>query len=347
MCAAKPDHPKLRFAAIGLDHRHIYDQVASLLAIGAECAGFWSRDEAVPLPGFIERFPHIPRVADRRRLLEDENVQLITCAAIPCERAGLAIEAMRHGKDFMVDKPGVTTFEQLGAVRSAQEETGRIFSVDFTERFEVRATTRAGELVHAGAIGRVVHVCGLGPHRLNRHLRPPWFFDRAAYGGILVDIGSHQFDQFLYFTGSSDARIVAARAANVAHPDDPGLEDIGEVMMEAGQASGYFRVDWFTPDGLATWGDGRLTLVGTEGTIELRKYIDLAGRPGTDHLFLVDKTGTRYVDCSDAELTYYPSLRRDIFEGTETAMPQAHCFKVCELALRAQQLALQSGRQAG
>jgi len=330
--------PKLKFAAIGLDHRHIYDQVTSLLDIGAECVGFWSRDEAIPLQGFMEKFPHIPRVKERAQLLEDESIRLITCAAIPNERADLAIEAMRHGKDFMVDKPGLTTFGQLEAVRKVQKETGRIFSIDFTERFEVRSTTRAGELVKAGAIGQVVHTAGLGPHRLNRHLRPQWFFDKQAYGGILVDIGSHQFDQFLYFTDSSDARITAARVANRAHPADTGLEDLGEVMIESDNASGYFRVDWFTPDGLNTWGDGRLTIVGTEGTIELRKYVDVAGRPGIDHLFLTDKKSSRYIDCSDAELTYYPRLRDDIFNRTETAMTHDHCFKVCELSLTAQSM---------
>ncbi len=330
--------PKLKFAAIGLDHRHIYDQVTSLLDIGAECVGFWSRDEAMPLQGFMEKFPHIPRVKERAQLLEDESIHLITCAAIPSERADLAIEAMRHGKDFMVDKPGLTTFGQLEAVRKVQKETGRIFSIDFTERFEVRSTTRAGELVKAGAIGQVVHTAGLGPHRLNRHLRPQWFFDKQAYGGILVDIGSHQFDQFLYFTDSSDARITAARVANRAHPADTGLEDLGEVMIESDNASGYFRVDWFTPDGLNTWGDGRLTIVGTEGTIELRKYVDVAGRPGIDHLFLTDKKSSRYIDCSDAELTYYPRLRDDIFNRTETAMTHDHCFKVCELSLTAQSM---------
>ena len=328
--------PVLKFAAIGLDHRHIYDQVTSLLDIGAECVGFWSRDEAMPLQGFMEKFPHIPRVKERAQLLEDKSIHLITCAAIPNERADLAIEAMRHSKDFMVDKPGLTTFEQLEAVRKVQKETGRIFSIDFTERFEVRSTTRAGELVKAGAIGQVVHTAGLGPHRLNRHLRPQWFFDKQAYGGILVDIGSHQFDQFLYFTDSSDARITAARVANRAHPADTGLEDLGEVMIESDNASGYFRVDWFTPDGLNTWGDGRLTIVGTEGTIELRKYVDVAGRPGIDHLFLTDKKSSRYIDCSDAELTYYPKLRDDIFNRTETAMTHDHCFKVCELSLTAQ-----------
>lgn len=333
------NHPKMRFAAIGLDHRHMYDQVKSLEDVGAECVGFWSRDEAMPLAGFMERFPHIPRVADRRRLLDDPSIQLITCAAIPCERADLAIEAMRAGKDFMVDKPGLTTPAQLAAVKMAQAETGRIVSVDFTERFETRSTTRAGELVHDGAIGKVVHTAGLGPHRLNRATRPNWFFDKQAYGGILVDIASHQFDQFLYFTGSTDARVVMARAENTSHPGDPGLQDLGEVMIESDNASGYFRVDWFTPDGLSTWGDGRLFITGTEGTIEVRKYIDVAGRPGIDHLFLVDRKGMRHVDCSDAKLPYYENLCRDVFDRTETAMPQAHCFKVCELSLAAQAMA--------
>jgi predicted dehydrogenase len=334
-----PAERTLRFAAIGLDHRHIYDQVKSLLDIGAECVGFWTAEDVLPVQGFMERFPHIPRVADRRRLLEDESIQLITCAAIPRDRAGHAIEAMRHGKDFMVDKPGLTTFEQLEAVRRVQAETGRIFSVDFTERFEVRATTRAGQLVAAGAIGRVIHTAGLGPHRLNRPLRPEWFFRRDAYGGILVDIASHQFDQFLFFTGSTDAEIVAARVANMAHPGDPEFEDLGEVMLRSPQASGYFRVDWFTPDGLPTWGDGRLTILGTDGYIELRKYVDIAGRPGIDHLFLVDGKGVRHIDCAECDLPYYRSLRADIFDRTETAMPQAHCFKVCELSLRAQAMA--------
>jgi len=333
------DYPRLRFGAIGLDHRHIYDQVRSLLDIGAECVGFWSRDDALPLPGFVERFPHIPRVADYRRLLEDPGIQLITCAAIPVERAGIGIEVMRHGKDFMVDKPGVTTAAQLDAVERVQRETARIYSVDFTERFEVRAVTRAAELIRAGAIGRVRHTTGLGPHRLNRHLRPEWFFRKEAYGGILVDVGSHQIDQFLYLTGSTDAKIVAARALNLAHPSDPGLQDFGEMLLASDHASGYVRVDWFTPDGLETWGDGRLVIVGTEGYIELRKYVDIAGRPGTDHLFLVDGKSTRYIDCREATLPYYDNLRRDVFERTETAMAQAHCFRVCALALAAQAVA--------
>jgi predicted dehydrogenase len=326
----------LRFAALGLDHRHIYEMTERLLAQGCECAGYWTEGEPQPLAGFIRRFPHIPRAADRRRLLEDPTVRLILTAAVNCDRADIAIEAMRHGKDVMSDKPGCTTFEQLAELRRAVAETGRIWSVNYSERFEVRAVTRAIELVRAGAIGRVVQTVGLGPHRLNRPLRPAWFFERAKYGGVLCDIASHQVEQFLTFTGSADAEIVASAVGNFANPSDPELEDFGEMLLRSDHAQGYIRVDWYTPDGLDNWGDGRLTILGTDGTIELRKYIDIAGRPGTDHLFLVDNKQTRYIDCRDAGLPYAADLIADVLDRTERAMPQAHCFKVMELALKAQ-----------
>jgi predicted dehydrogenase len=294
----------------------------------------------LPLDGFTRRFPDLPRVRDVRALLEDPEVQLIVTAAIPSERAEVALEAMRRGKDVMVDKPGVITETQLADVMHLQRETGRIWSVDFSERFEVRAMTRATELVQAGAIGRVVQTIGLGPHRLNRHLRPDWFFRRADTGGILIDIGSHQIDQFLHFTGSDEAAIVASSVANYANPDDLELEDFGEILLRSDRGNGYIRVDWYTPDGLPTWGDGRCTILGTEGYIELRKYVDISGREGTDHLFLVDREATRHIDCSDAPLPYYERLIADVFERTESAMPQAHCFTVCELALEAQAQAI-------
>ena len=200
----------------------------------------------------------------------------------------------------------------------------------------VRAMTRAAELVEAGAIGDIVHLTGFGPHRLNRHLRPPWFFETARTGGILCDLASHQIDQFLFLTGAADAELVASAVANRANPDHPQLDDYGEVLLETKGATGFFRVDWYTPDGLPTWGDGRLAVLGTEGFLELRKYVDIAGAPGTDHLFLADKAGTRRIDCDDAPLPYYGALVRDVHERTETAMSQRHCFKVTELALRAQ-----------
>jgi len=343
---AEPAQRRIRFAVIGVDHRHIYEMTGRLLELGNQCAGYWTEGDPQPLAGFIKRYPQIPRLSDQQRLIEDPTVDLILTAAIPADRAAIAIAAMRAGKDVATDKPGCTTLEQLAALRQVVAETGRIWSVNYSERFETRSSTRSLELVRAGAIGRVVQTVGLGPHRLNRHLRPDWFFQHDKFGGILCDIGSHQIEQFLTYTGSADAEIVLAAVGNFANPGDPGFADFGEMVLSSPQGRGYVRLDWFTPDGLATWGDGRFTILGTEGYMELRKYVDIAGRPGTDHLFLVDNKSTRTIDCADAGLPYYPDLVADVLDRTETAMTQVHCFKAMELALRAEAMATRIGNLA-
>lgn len=329
---------KLRFAAIGINHAHIHGQIDCLVRAGAEFVGFHAPEDDLA-KAFAERYPQAPRVADRQRLLEDSTISLIVSAGIPADRAPIGIEVMRHGKDYMSDKPGMTSLEQLAEVRRVQAETKRIYSICYSEHFETRSTVKAGELVAAGAIGRVINTTGLGPHKLKNLPRPDWFYRRERTGGILTDIASHQCEQFLFFANALDAEVVAATVANRANPETPELQDFGELLLRAGDTTGYVRVDWFTPDGLPTWGDGRLTILGTDGTLELRKYIDIAGQPGIDHLFLVDRKGIQRIDCSDVELPYGRQLIADILDRTETAMPQARCFKAMELALTGQALA--------
>jgi len=325
----------IRFGVVGTNHRHIRGQVECMTNAGAEFVSFFEAEPELA-EEFAQRYPAPRRAQSEAEVLEDPSIQLLVTAAIPADRAPLAVRAMRLGKDVMTDKPGVTTLAQLEEVRRVQKETGRIFSICFSERFETRSTVKAWELVQAGAIGRVVHTVGLGPHRMNRPSRADWFYARDRLGGILTDIASHQADQFLLFTGSTRAEVVAAHVANYANADKPEFEDFGEVLWRGDGGTGYVRVDWYTPDGLPTWGDGRLTILGTEGYIELRKYVDIAGRPGIDHLFLVDGKETRYVDCSNVPLPYGPALIHDVLHRTETAMPQAHCFLASQLALEAQ-----------
>lgn len=328
----------LRFAVIGLNHAHIYGQVEIMRRAGAELVAFHAIED--DLAGeFAKRYPQARRVADRRSILEASEIALVLSAAIPSERAEIGVAAMRHGKDFMVDKPGMTSLTQLAELRRVQQETGRIYSVCYSEHFETRSTVRAGELVRAGAIGRVVHTTGLGPHRLNRSRRPDWFWRREKFGGILTDIASHQCEQFLFFADAMDAEVVAASVANRAHPAAPEFQDFGEILLRTPEINGYVRVDWFTPDGLPTWGDGRLTIIGTEGYMDIRKYVDIGGVAGADHLILVDGKGMRRINCSDVELHYGRDLLHDIAARAETAMPQARCFRAMELALEAQALA--------
>jgi predicted dehydrogenase len=246
---------------------------------------------------------------------------------------------MQHGKDYMADKPGIISLEQLEDVRRVQKQTGRIYSIMYGERLENKATVKAGELVKAGAIGKVIQTVIMAPHRMTANTRPQWFFDKKFFGGIITDIGSHQFDQFLFFTDSDQAQIIAAQAGNVAHPQYPAFEDFGDVMLRGNGGTGYIRVDWFTPDGLNTWGDGRLTVLGTEGYIEVRKNTDIAGREGGNHLFLVNNKETQYIACNNVELPYGKQLVDDVLNRTETAMTQHHCFLATELALKAQKAA--------
>jgi predicted dehydrogenase len=216
----------------------------------------------------------------------------------------------------------------------------------YSERLENRATVKAGELVAAGAIGDVIQTVGLGPHRVHPPNRPEWFWDPARYGGILCDIASHQFDQFLFFTSSKRAEVVSSQVGNFAHPERPKFEDFGDATVRGDGGTGYVRVDWFTPAGLPVWGDGRLTILGTKGYIELRKYLDIGGRDGGNHLFMADDKGVRYVDCRDVDLPYGRQLVDDVLNRTETAMSQAHCFLATELALKAQKNATQATMKA-
>lgn len=332
----------VRFATIGVNHGHIYGQTNLLLNAGAELVSFYAAEPELAAE-YGERYPQARQARGEAEILEDPSIDLVISAGIPVDRAPLGVRVMRHGKDYMTDKPGFTTLAQLDEVRRVQAETGRIYSIDYSERFENRATTQALELVRRGAIGAVVHTVGLGPHLRRFHTRAPWFFEREKFGGILADIGSHQFDQFLSFTGATQAEIVAAQVANYHHPQYPEFEDFGDVMVRTDNASGYIRVDWFTPNGLDTWGDTRLTVIGSAGYIEVRKNIDIAGRPGSDHLFLVDQQSTRYIDCSQTPLPYGAQLVYDIQHRTETAMTQAHCFLASELALKAQAQATRLG----
>ncbi|MCB0059495.1 MAG: Gfo/Idh/MocA family oxidoreductase [Caldilinea sp.] len=329
------DHP-IKFVAIGLAHNHVYDMARRLMAAGAELVACWDDDPA-NLAAFAAAYPHAETTRFMDDLLADPAIDLVVSAAIHDERGALGVRAMQQGKDFLCTKPGFTTLEQLEAVRRAGATTGCRYTVYFGERVGNPATVLAGELVRGGAIGHVVHTAGFGPHRLfGRVERPAWVFQHARYGGILNDLASHQIDQFLYFTGSPSAEIVAATVANHHHRQFVEFEDFGEVLLRGEGATGFIRVDWLSPAGLDTWGDVRLFLLGTEGYMEVRKTWDVQGRAGTDHLFVVDGQGERHIQATGTPLPFMADYLADLRQRTETAITQAHVLQVSELALRAQ-----------
>ena len=331
--------PRLRFGVVGVNHAHIYGMVGAVQRGGGELVSFHVKEPELAA-AFAKRYPDAKQVQDERAVLHDPTIQLVLSSIVPVERAPLGMRVMEAGKDYMSDKPGIITLAQLAEVRRVQAQTKRIYSICFSERFEVQSAVKAGELVKAGAIGQVIQTMNIAPHRVHPPERPDWYWDPNRAGGILADIGSHQFDQFLYFTGSTTGEIVAAQVRNVRHPEHPAFQDFGDVMVRGNGGTGYIRLDWFTPAGLPTWGDGRLFILGTDGYIEARKYVDISGaKAGGNHLFIVDQKGMQQIDCTGVELPYGRQVVDDVLNRTETAMPQAHAFLATELALKAQQQA--------
>jgi predicted dehydrogenase len=311
---------------------------AAVIRGGGELVSFYS---SLPqaIADFQKMYPTARLASSEDEILDDPSLQLIAGAPIPRLRAPLGIRAMKHGKDFLSDKPAVTTLDQLEQVRKVSAETGKMFAIMYSERLEVRAAVQAGYLIKAGAIGKVVQTVNIAPHKVNDITRPDWFWDPAEYGGILCDIGSHQADQFVYYTGSTTAEVTAAQIANVNHPTHPKFQDFGDMMFHGNGGAGYVRVDWFTPNGLSVWGDGRLFILGTDGYIELRKYIDIAGKPGGNHLFMVDQKQVTFMDCSKVELPFGPQFVSDIVNRTHTGQNQEQALLAAELVLKAQQTA--------
>jgi predicted dehydrogenase len=331
----KPQH-SIKFAVIGLDHAHIYSMTTAVQRGGGELVSLFATDQK-QIADFRSRFGEVKLARSEEEILNDKSIQLVAAAPIPDERAPLGIRVMRAGKDYLSDKPAITTLKQLADVRRAVKETGRKFAIMYSERLEVRAAVYAGELVQQGAIGRVIQTVNLAPHKVNAPARPAWFFDKDKFGGILTDIGSHQADQFLYYTNSTKAKVVAAQTGNLAHPQYPKFEDFGDMMVAGNGGTGYVRVDWYTPEGLGTWGDGRLFILGTEGYIELRKNINIASElSGGNHLYIVDQKRARYIDCKEVPLPFGPQFVADIVNRTETAQNQEQALLAAELVLTAQ-----------
>ena len=334
------------FAVAHLDHGHIYGQTNGLVEAGGIVKWVYDPDPE-KVAAFQKKCPDTRAARSLDEILEDEEIRLVASAAVPSERGPLGCRVMDAGKDYFTDKAPFTTLEQLADARATAARTGRKYAVYYSERLHVESAVYAGDLVQRGEIGHVIQVLGLGPHRLNAPSRPAWFFDHAKYGGILCDIGSHQIEQFLFFSGATDATVSHSAVANYAHPDYPELEDFGEASLLGNNgATNYLRVDWFTPDGLRTWGDGRTLILGTEGFIELRKYIDLASESTAgDHVFLVNgRVEERHSVSGKVGFPYFGQLILDCLNRTEHAMTQAHAFKAAELCLLAQKQAKVIGK---
>jgi predicted dehydrogenase len=332
---------------IGLDHGHIFGMCNGLSEAGATIKSVWDSDRA-KVEAFCRAFPSAKIASAPDLIYDDPTIRLVATAAIPCNRSQIAEKALLCGKHVFSDKPGFTTLQQMERVKTAVAATGLRYGIYFSERLHVEAATYADYLIRRGDIGQVIQTVVLGPHRLNAPTRPAWFFDKAQYGGIITDIGCHQIEQILYYCGAADAKIVYSRVSHYKGPEFPEFEDFGEASLQCDNGTGgYFRVDWFTPDGLSAWGDGRTIILGTEGYIELRKYVDIARFDHGDSVYMANKGGEYYFDARNTlGYPFFGTFIRDCLDGTEYSMGQDYTFKVMELALRAEEMA-SNQRQSG
>jgi predicted dehydrogenase len=339
----EPPKNHIKFGVCGMSHDHIYGMIGAIQRGGGELVAAWG-GEADKLAAFTKRYPDVKMVKTQEEIIEDPSLQLVLSSQIANERAPLGVKVMRHGKDFLSDKPGITTLEQLAEIRKAIAETKKIYAIMYSERLEVKAAVYAGKLIQQGAIGKVIQTINIAPHQIFQHGgvagggtgRPDWFWNDVQFGGILCDIGSHQVDQFLYYTGSTQAEVAESQIANVRHPDHPHFQDFGDMVLRGNKGLGYVRLDWFTPDGLGTWGDGRLFILGTDGYMEVRKYTNVAVSKQGNNLFIVDQKAARYIDCNNMPLPFGPQFVADIVNRTHIAQDQDQCLLAAELVIKAQ-----------
>ena len=346
--AQSDDTPKyhIKFGVCGMSHDHIYGMIGAIQRGGGEMVAGWAGEDD-KVAGFARRYPGVKIAKTQDEILSDPSIQLVLSSQIANERAAIGIRAMKNGKDFLSDKPGMTTLEQLAEVRQTIAETKRIYGIMYSERLEVKASVYAGVLVQQGAIGKVIQTINIAPHQIIQGKgdngggtpRPDWFWSTIQSGGILCDIGSHQVDQFLYYTGSTQAEVVESQISNVRHPDRPHFWDFGDMVLRGDRGLGYVRLDWFTPDGLGTWGDGRLFILGTDGYIEVRKYTNVGVSHQGNNLFIVDNKQARYIDCNNMPLPFGPEFVGDIVNRTHVAQDQEQCLLAAELVIKAQRAA--------
>ena len=328
------------FSAVGLDHGHIYAMTNGLLEAGATLRQVYDAD-AGKVAAFLSRYPQAQAAASEEEILRSD-VDLVASAIRPDQRGALAVRFLEAGKNVFVDKPGFLTLDDLESIREARCRTGKKYYIYFGERVHVEGAVCAEELIRSGSVGRVLNVTNLAPHRLNPPSRPAWFWDNSKNGTILIDIGSHQIEQFLTYSGSKTAKVVYASMKNFANPEHPDFFDYGDCVLEGDSgASCFFKVDWFTPDGMGAWGDGRTFVTGTDGCIEIRKYIDVGRSTDADHVYFTDAEGEHLIEAHGKYgFPYFGNIILDCINNTDLAIEPEKTLEAMRLAIEASEKAL-------
>jgi predicted dehydrogenase len=187
-------------------------------------------------------------VDDWRRVTGDPEVDAVLVLTPNDLHAPVAIDALRHGKHILCEKPLADTVESAAALCAAARAAGTAAQVAFVYR-EWPAVRLARALVAAGEIGSPLafHARFYHDYALDRAHPRSWRFERARAGaGSIGDLGSHLIDLARTFMGEVGA--VQARTRTVI-PARPGggvdVDDAADVWLEfAGGATGSLATSW-------------------------------------------------------------------------------------------------------
>lgn len=331
---------KRTFGIVGCQHAHIGIFIREMIQLGHRFAGIYE-PEPDPLARRLAEEFGVPLLPDRDALL-GEDVSVIGCAAVNADKIDVVEWCEQHGKHVMLDKPAVTDREGLDRLRAVIAR-GRIeIGMLLTERFR-GSLLAAKRLIDEGTLGEIVHMGMRKPHLLNAPQRPAWHFDKQRSGGIIVDLLIHDFDLLRWLTGREIVAVdgFMARAAESPHPGFYDAAGVQAVMDDGATAQLY--ADWHTPQSSWTWGDGRLFVTGTRGTLELRLEGDPLLGGGEALLLTTDREPLRRV----TELGTAPLITADFLsrmDGSAHALTHADLLAASEAAIAADEKAVRIER---
>lgn len=287
------------FAVVGLVHGHVYGMIEGLIGAGADLCCVYEPNDCL-FQKFHSTYPGVERVQSLDSILFSDRIDLVVNCLRPDERADFSISVLESGRDVFSDKPGFLKKIDGDRILAASALGKSNYYIYFSEHIHHEESLAAKNLIDSGKLGKVFHYSGFAPHRLNADSRPWWFFDAKVNGDVLIDLGCHLFEQFLWFTGSKTAHVEKSILRNVCHAQYDGFFDFGESLIVGDSgATGYIMVDWFTPDGLSSWGDCRAFISGTSGSLEVRKYLDIASGPN-GILLLCDNEKEQKISVKDS-----------------------------------------------
>lgn len=255
---------------MGFRHAHIlglYDMAKSNcdLRITGACEEDADTREQLSKNGDVE-ITHLNYIA----MLNDVDCDVVAVGDYYGKRGQIIIEALKHGKHVISDKPICTNMEELESIERLATENRLQVGCQLDLRDAGRHIC-VRDLIRSGAIGGVQSVIVYAQHPLSLGYRPKWYFEEGKYGGTINDIGIHVFDLVEWMTQLKFNEVVSARCWNAFAVGLPCMRDGGQFMMKMENDCGVIGdVSYFLPDDIASGAEQywRITIFGSHGVIE-------------------------------------------------------------------------------